>query len=138
MQRANMFAHTDVSGNSALILGDGVRIQARGCQNRAFYIASMNRIWPWLVSAHLARAQMLRTVILSERMLPKYSHLMWLKSDSASNLGLAAKFDHAIGRDAEEVRRRERVAVHDLENPAAETAEVRMFGRDDLDTADEE
>ena len=124
--------------NSALIFGDCVRIQARGCSETTPLHRQHELGLSLAVTAHLARAQMLRTVILSERMLPKHSHLTWPESDSGSNLGLAAKFDHAIGRDAEEVRRSERVAVHDLENPAAETTEVRMFGRDDLDPTDEE
>jgi hypothetical protein len=53
-------------------------------------------------------------------------------------LRLAAELDHPVRRDAEEIGCRERVAVHDLENPATEAAEVRMFGRHDLDAANEE
>jgi FAD binding domain len=37
---------------------------------------------------------------------------------AASNLGLAAELDHSVRRDAEEIHRCERIAVHDLENVA--------------------
>jgi hypothetical protein len=42
---------------------------------------------------------------------------------SRSNLRLAAEFDDAVRRNAEEIGRGQRVAVHDLEQLATEAAE---------------
>src|ERR1035437_9052349 len=59
-------------------------------------------------------------------------------SISNLDLRLTAELDNPVRWDAKEIGRRQRVAVHDLEQVAADAAEARMSGRDDLHSSDEE
>src|SRR5262249_6393415 len=55
-----------------------------------------------------------------------------------SNLDLAAELDHTIGGDAEELGRRQGVALHDPEHRDPEPLPARLAHRHDGEMADEE
>ncbi len=59
------------------------------------------------------------------------------RSHICSNLGLTAEFNHAIRRYAEEIRRRKRIAVHELEDGATKAPKSRLLRRHDLHPPDE-
>ena len=57
--------------------------------------------------------------------------------ESALDLDLPAEFDHAVRRNAEELRRRYRVAMHHVEDREPEAAPPRRLLEDDGDAADQ-
>jgi hypothetical protein len=60
----------------------------------------------------------------------------WARSHS--NLDLPAEFYHAVGRDAEELSRRQRIAVHDLKHLAPDRAHAGVRVGDNRYPADKE